>query len=172
MILAVDCGLRVCGAALLYSATARLHAAAVVERPGQSAPGVAAWDAMARAVRVWVATFLPLHGGLRAVVLETQRVYPAARQRGDPNDLLELMGVAGAMNFPPAPRYSYAPREWKGQMPGDDFIRERIRPLLSDEEEAAISGASSVRHNAYDAVGLGMFHLGRLRPHRVLPGAT
>jgi hypothetical protein len=111
--------------------------------------------------------------GLEHVVLEAQRVYPASRQKGDPNDLLELMGVAGAMRFRGALRTSYLPREWKGQMPGDDFIRERILPRLSTAELARIEPApASLLHNAHDAVGIGLFHLGRLKPHRVFQGAT
>ena len=110
------------------------------------------------------------------VVLEWPQIYKATRSKGDPNDLPPLVGVA--MYFAgrlAAPVKSYLPRTWSGGLPkattGDATVSPRGRMiwgLLSAAERDALD----VSHDAIDATGIGLYHLGRLVRRRVYPGAT
>jgi len=96
-------------------------------------------------------------------VSEYPQVY--ARGPGDPADLIELAGVVGAVGYAirSMKSSSYLPRSWKGQVP-KDVMCARIEGRLSPEEKAAIRPCpTSLRHNVLDAIGVGLFHIGRLR---------
>lgn len=57
---------------------------------------------------------------------------------------------------------TYKPREWKGQVPKDVMFR-RITSKLSGDEIDRIPPLSKTRlSHVYDAVGIGLYHLGRL----------
>jgi len=68
------------------------------------------------------------------VVIEVPRVYPAARQKGDQNDLITVAGVAFAiaarLRLPPYAITSYYPREWKGNLDPDEVMIPRIKGRL------------------------------------------
>lgn len=115
--------------------------------------------------------FEPL--GSPELVFEWPQVYRAAKSKGDPNDLLPLAGICGALSgvLQATLITSYTPAEWIGQLPkgttGDP--REsprgtRIWSRLTHAEQMTIT----LSHDAIDAVGLGLHHLGRLKPKRVL----
>lgn len=98
------------------------------------------------------------------VIVEKPQVY--VRGKGDPNDLIEvaLSGGAFAGWFYMATQTAIQPREWKGQVNPDAMI-ERIKSRLSPEETARVEipRAKSLAHNIFDAVGIGLHRLGRLR---------
>lgn len=108
------------------------------------------------------------------LVIEWPQVYSAGKSKGDPNDLLPLVGVAmslaGRLWLPVT---SYKPAQWIGQVPkketGDplDSPRGRLvwRNLTDQERERVV-----VSHDAIDAIGIGLHHLGRLH-RRVYPDA-
>jgi hypothetical protein len=50
------------------------------------------------------------------------------------------------------------PSEWKGQVP-KDVMNERVLKRLSVKEHEALVSSD---HNTLDAVGIGLFHSGRL----------
>lgn len=110
------------------------------------------------------------------LVIEWPQVYSVSKSKGDPNDLLPLvgMGMYFAANFDNAELITPTPRTWLGgQIPkattGDPWNSargQRIASRLSDAERACII----VSHDALDAVGLGLWHLGRFAPRRLLPG--
>jgi hypothetical protein len=54
------------------------------------------------------------------------------------------------------------PQDWKGNVPKEIHHR-RIQSVLSAEEAALVAGPgdSEYDHNLYDAVALGLWHLGR-----------
>ena len=118
---------------------------------------------------VEVAMLIKQAVGLDAVddyVTEWPRVYRGIKGKGDPADLFPLAGVgmylAGHYRvFADAPT---AP-EWIGNLPKTttgnplDSIRgHRIWSRLSDEERSRVT----LSHDAVDAVGLGLWKLGRL----------
>lgn len=112
---------------------------------------------------------------LTCLVVEWPQIYVRGRQKGDPNDLVPLAGVAMAL----AGRLdvevkSYKPAEWIGQCKkaetGDPLESPRGRLIWRHLDEAE-RGAVSLSHDALDAIGLGLAALGRLRL-RVYPGAS
>jgi hypothetical protein len=121
---------------------------------------------MARAV--WAA----LPGGVRAdrLVVEWPQIYTYGKGRGDPNDLLALVGVGSALAalIPEAAVESVRPRAWKGTVPGDAMV-ERIQALVTAGERLAVDlPCASLSHNVWDAVGIGLWRVGRLTRHRVV----
>lgn len=97
--------------------------------------------------------------------------YPQAyrRERGskgeDPNDLISVGCVAGAIlaTVRSLQFYLVYPAAWKGQVP-KDIHNERVRKRLSSAELSilgTVRPASKV-HNAIDAIGIGLWYLGRL----------
>jgi hypothetical protein len=163
--------------------------------PGKRNPGVALFDgdelraakcvaggrgdgafqcavASACAIVAWVAQYVRCPG---VIVCEWPQVYERERKK-DPNNLLPLAGVntavgaiytalAGGRDAPNL--VSYKPREWKGTLDGDAFL-ERILSRLTDDEKARIEKrGKTLDHNAIDAIGVGLKHLGRLERKRV-----
>lgn len=103
------------------------------------------------------------------VCIEKPRVYPQVRQRkGDQNDLIDLAMVAGAIAGSVAKGsklITYYPHEWKGNMPKEKMTK-HILSLLSPAERALVDKeqekCGALIHNVIDAVGIGLFRLGRL----------
>lgn len=143
-----------------------------VDRSVRVAGAAIRW-AMARNAEPWV------------LVCEHPQVYRAAKSKGDPNDLVLLATIngalAGALSMAVAQRdvglviLSPTPAEWIGQTPksttGDPWASARgvrIRERLSADEVQTIV----VSHDAIDAVGIGLWALGRLTRRRVFAGAT
>jgi hypothetical protein len=106
----------------------------------------------------------------KRLVTEQMVVYPGPQQKGDPNDLIALSFISGGGHMLCAPAATLelvTPHEWKGQVP-KDIMQKRIERSLSLLEQqmvtASLQGvAPSLRHNAWDAVGIGLNALGRLR---------
>lgn len=94
------------------------------------------------------------------VVLELQQVY---RTTPNASDLLQVNGVTGALAGATTESViGYLPREWKGSTP-KDIHHKRVLAKLSTREASGIPVmAKSLLHNCLDAVGLGLFHLGRM----------
>lgn len=131
---------------------------------------------MARAVafkvaRVGADTDITAAAGWDHVVIEWPQVYTAGKSKGDPNDLLPLVGVGCALcalaSY--AKLWRFLPAEWKGQLPKGEAYETRLRARLSAQELAVIEDAGSLTHNTLDAVGLGLFFLGRFAPRKVFP---
>lgn len=175
MLLAIDPGLRHCGYAVFYGG--RLVAAGLVRSPDHDNRGPVAWLAMATAVVDELdRQKLPMESG-DELVLEGQQVYQTGKLAGkmgaDANDLLELSGVCGAL----AALYAgltvqdfrrVMPAQWKGTT--DKAICQlRVSKRLSDSEAMAISWPgkagkdSSLAHNVYDAIAIGLWAVGRWR---------
>lgn len=133
----------------------------------------ACWNAMVGSVRDFVGD-----RSLVRLVVELPQVYVQARQKGDPNDLIQLAAVVGGLceAFRRVPQRVYLPAEWKGQVP-KEIIHARVKARLSNEELGRIiCRKKALMHNVLDAVGIGTEFLGRLRPVRTpwtpSPGTT
>lgn len=95
--------------------------------------------------------------GTRAVI-ELPRIYPVRRWKGDANDLIRVAVTAGAIaGALGAPVQFVEPRAWKGSRPKDVDNRYTLG-LLSEAERATMDATS---HDVVDAVGLGLWALGR-----------
>lgn len=169
-VIAVDPGIRGCGVAVFdWSSGAVYSELAKAEYVRNSSVP----DAPARALAAVLMAYAVMTavGPVREddqVVLEWPRVYwsriRSGAARGDPNDLLPLAAVCGALATRGVP-HCYAPSEWKGQLP-KDVCRGRVRARLNAAEREVLDAAEraagkSLAHNVADAVGLGLHHLGR-----------
>ena len=86
-------------------------------------------------------------------------VWRGGRAKASPADLLKLNIVAGHLGTE-----WVAPSTWKGFCP-KSIHQPRILKALTDQERALVMGCmpASLRHNVVDAVGIGLYYLGRLR---------
>jgi hypothetical protein len=112
----------------------------------------------------------------RVVVLEVPRVYPHSRAKADPNDLIKL-AVAGARIAQVIAGHGnvlcIAPSDWKAQT-DPDIMCERVLAKLDDAERGIVEAVfaahgkkgmpKSLRHNVLDAIGIGLWRTGRMRP--------
>ena len=92
-------------------------------------------------------------------------------QVGDPNDLVDVALVAGACaGLLPAKVAFVKPRRWKGTAP-KRVTNRRTREVLTSEEVHVYTVAmtavpAGLRHNVLDAIGIGLWALGRKRRTR------
>lgn len=172
VLVSVDPGIRGCGVAVFNDG--RLYRAAYIKNPSLS-KGNRAMEArnMADEVCSWVDL-----GHVGTLALEWPRIYAsrirAGQTKEDPNDLLALAAVGSAINtfFCTGRTYSYTPSEWKAQMEKDvceAYVRRRLAPSELAAAEVGAKAAKSKAHNMWDAIGIGLHHLGRMKPKRVIP---
>lgn len=97
------------------------------------------------------------------LVIEVPQVYPGPREE-DPNDLIDLAGVLGAIVGKILVGYvewSPLPREWKGQLP-KRVTKQRVDDRLKVGETEVIEWpVERLKHNVYDAIHLGIVYLER-----------
>lgn len=162
-LIAVDPGLRHLGVASFTDGL--LEEAFLVKNPEKSGRGAKAWHGYNRAAVCGVEDYLRgMVSRANVLVVELQQIY--RRGPGDPDDMLQVAGVAGVivgMADLDAELVGYRPREWKGSTPKAIFTK-RILARLHPEELAVVEliKPASLRHNTVDAVGLGLKYLGRL----------
>jgi len=112
------------------------------------------------------------------LVVEWPQAYDARKGKSKPGANQALIGLGAVCGAFAADLNLYLvrsvhPAEWKGQIPkkdGNRIIKERVRKRLTEAELAVIP--KRLAHDGYDAIGLGLWHLGRFERHRVFPGAT
>lgn len=175
ILLAVDPGLLKPAAAVFIDG--KLVAAERVKVPGALAKLPVGQRSMevAGLIQGWAEQHF--HASPDVLVIEWPQVYRAGKSKGDPADLLPLVGVGMAVAglLQPGEVKSPTPAEWIGQLPksttGDPWASargQRIGSRLSDVERGRVVPS----HDAVDAVGIGLWSLGRLDRIRVFPGAT
>ena len=97
------------------------------------------------------------------LVIELPQIYRASRTKGDPNDLIDVALVVGQIMASFTDVTLIKPRAWKGTVK-KEVMTARIESKLTDAEKALIPRLSiSLRHNVVDAIGIGLFSLGRLK---------
>lgn len=188
-VISLDPGIRGCGLAFFESGV--LIKASYVRNETRKGQGFEAIHTMvtglyAEALKIWPVGF---RGYL---AFEVPQVYRESRWKGDPNDLLPLMGIdAGfgiALSLGPglAEVRGYRPREWKGTINPEECTL-RVRSRLSAEEFRVVelpantcppcqlhragiycTRSSCLAHNVYDAIGIGLKFLGRFEKGRVI----
>ena len=103
----------------------------------------------------------PFEQALR-VVIEIPQVYPA--HPVPPNDLITLAFLAGRYAGRATCKVSTVfPHQWKGNLSKDNCAA-RVRFRLSPEEKEIVDACDLPKkqlHNMMDAIGIGLFALGR-----------
>jgi hypothetical protein len=106
--------------------------------------------------------------GLRRelTVIECPQIYPSRRWRGDPNDLIDVAvtaGVAAGVLCRRGKVEYVRPGTWKGAVKKPIMLVRIINVLGSDERMLleACGVTRGNRHNVIDAIGLGLWRLGR-----------
>lgn len=105
------------------------------------------------------------------LAVEVPQIY-VARMGAPPSDLVDVALTAGQVIGAAVIKQhdvriqTVLPSAWKGQVP-KELVHQRLREKLSPEELAVLavdlkSIAASRRHNALDAVGLGLWALNRM----------
>ena len=103
------------------------------------------------------------------MVIETPQIYQQRLSKGDPNDLMPLGIIGGALwaTMNPLGVSFPLPREWKGQVPKDVLIQRVVKELTKQEQTIMQTDVeripSHLRHNVYDAVCLGKWALQRFK---------
>ena len=153
----VDPGLRGCGVAEFVEGN--LTRAAYVKNPREYGRGYEAHRTMSRAVWNWIGS-----GAFERVIIEFPRIYPgSAQQKGDLNDLLDIAGVGGAIADACLTSVeAVIPSDWKGQVPKDVMTARISKAILQNERAGIEKCPASLMHNVLDAVGIGMWKLGRI----------
>jgi hypothetical protein len=104
------------------------------------------------------------------VIIERPMIYPGGRQKARPADVIKLATRAGeagglyARSRGVEPEY-VEPHAWKGSV-DKNIHHARIWAKLSTDEQAIVSTAArgvapSKRHNILDAIGIGLWAIGR-----------
>jgi hypothetical protein len=104
------------------------------------------------------------------VVIEKPQIYDRRQWKGDPNDLIEVAITAGFCSGVLQPYIEHVeyvtPQQWKGQQPKAVNHNQTLVRLAPEELEAlnrckARVSKKSKMHNVLDAVGIGLWKLGR-----------
>lgn len=156
IVVAVDPGLRACGVAVFLDG---VLVRALAVPGGLGVRGPAAWRDLAERVRV------SLHGVLHGappglLVVETMKVY--TQGPGDPSDLIELAGVAGAVVGALPAGWQVAgvsAATWNGQVPSK-IRRARTRAWV--EERGALGRVdldttARFQQDVWSAIGIGRY---------------
>lgn len=154
---AIDPGLRGCGVAVFRNG--RVKEAVYVESQERKARGADCFVAMADEVYRW--RWERCAKGY--TIVELPQVYTSKHQKGDQDDILQLAGVVGAIcQCNGGDVQTVRPREWKGTV-AKEVMATRIVSRLDEAERAAIVRKSAaLDHNIIDAIGIGLWYLGRL----------
>lgn len=109
------------------------------------------------------------------VVIERPMIYPDQRLwKGDPDDIVRLAMTVGCLINDCERRgcrvSTCRPADWKGQLKKDPTEARVISKLSDDEAELVeLPSAESLEHNVIDAVGLGLWLVGRWRGTKAPP---
>jgi len=101
------------------------------------------------------------------LVIERPKIYPGARQEVPPDDLITLAILVGEIKalyrLSGVETEEVLPYAWKGQLP-KDISHKRIKKCLNMKENSLVESvrvSKSNKHNMLDAVGIGLWRLGR-----------
>lgn len=99
----------------------------------------------------------------KLLVVEKPKIYPIEKWKGDPNDLIDVAITAGVVIgvFKDSKIDLVLPHTWKGQRP-KDVDNQYTLSLLTKIEQGKIGHYPKTKmHNVIDAIGLGLWKIGR-----------
>ncbi len=103
-------------------------------------------------------------GWVDDLIVEHMFKYPGM-DKINVNDLLDVQTVAAMVAASHSSAISVYPPQWKGNVP-KKIMTERIKKLLTPKERAILDAGDwpkSLEHNVVDAIGIGLWRLGRLK---------
>lgn len=153
-LIAVDPGLHACGVAIFTDSV--LQDASYIQSDSK-------YTALNMIAQSMVYSVLAKTGRMYGnMVIELPQVYPVSK--GDPNDLISLAVVIGALVEGFGGHYTQLvkPREWGGQTP-KKTKNQRVLKALRESEKAKIVSVGAKDHNTLDAIGIGLWKLGRYK---------
>ncbi len=110
-----------------------------------------------------LAEILFTYGYPDLTVIEVPQCYQRSKSKGDPNDLIAVALVVGALQERLQRVELVKPRVWKGAVKKEVMLK-RIAGKLTPEEQAILPKLpKTLAHNVLDAVGIGLFSVGRLK---------
>jgi len=156
-IISIDPGLEKVAFAVWDDAGKLRSAGLVIYRHGPGKERVEKWRNIAEATALTTG----LSMGDNRLVAEIPQVYQD--KKTDPNDLIDLAGIVGALagKLSGTVEWSPLPREWKGQIPKEITQKRVLKRLAADEMERIQWPIKSLAHNVYDAIHLGLVYLER-----------
>jgi hypothetical protein len=99
--------------------------------------------------------------GFDECVCEIPVIYPVGKGKGNPNALVQVALRAGILTALMTTTY-VTPSKWKSTVKKEIMCR-RIETFLRPEEHALIPDLPrTTLHNVLDAIGIGLWHLGRM----------
>jgi hypothetical protein len=103
--------------------------------------------------------YLESLGAYEFRVLSESMAFRQGRNKGNPQDLMDVNLIAGHVGTD-----WVLPHEWKGMTP-KEIHQPKILACLTPEERAIVDAIKppSLRHNAIDAIGIGLWDVGRLK---------
>ncbi len=172
LLLTIDPGTRVAGCALFLDE--RLISAGLARNESKDGSGPRECADMAQAIVNWTEAQISM-ASPGQVVVEWPQIYSrgAGKSKADPNLLLPLVGVdcALAALLPHAEVAHYTPHEWKQNIKKplnasgevEYIITKRVKARLTPGESKCVDWTKSVKHSwdVADAIGIGLWHLGR-----------
>ena len=157
-LIAIDPGVKLCGWALFSEG--HLSRCGLVRTKAREIDGQAAH------LTLQLAQLFPYHHPDCTLIIERPEVYRQRHLKGDPNDLISIAIVVGAImhTFISSRVRAPLPKEWKGQVPKEVSERRMMRKLSPEELDLMVlclkGVPRSLRHNVTDAVALGQWGLG------------
>jgi len=173
--LSIDPGSRGCGCALWCDG--KLAAAGFAKSAAPKGSGPRECAQAAQAAVQWL-----FDRGVTKVdrlVVEWPQIYErsGSKTKGDPNDLLPLTAINGALAalLPDAEVHYFVPYDWKQRTRKPEstkypyVIRLRVERRLDADELATVDWTNNVKHSwdVTDAIGIGLYHHKRFERHRV-----
>lgn len=154
-IICIDPGTRLCGVALFVDG--RIVGADVI----QSTKGSRIDDTVAGRAHDMARQLLAINDYIELAVVERPVIYPDSRERD--NDIVDLAVTAGVL----AGAFDCelcmpTPRQWKGSVP-KAIHNSRTRDACPAADKLISQIRSTLRNHAWDAVGLGLWYLGKGR---------
>ena len=146
--------------------------------PSSVSVGIALWEdgvlQMAKALRSDLAgsesvidQIYNLNVEFDEIAIESQQIYGGSslKKKAGVIKVAQYAGIAIGRLYSPGTLVSwYLPRDWKSQVPKDVFLPRIQRPLTEEETlKVELTKNKKINHDVWDAVGIGLHHLGRLK---------
>ena len=165
-LVAIDPGISHCGIAVFDLSSNELLRADWIQVQGRVSPGHKTLS-LCREIVPYLLEAEAWDDSLSAAI-ELPEVYQTAGQKGRQSDIRDLAVVCGTLAYLFVDRGSkisfYEPKQWKGQVP-EIVMNKRIMSKLSTLELGCIDIPKNKKNatDVKDAIGVGLYHLGRLR---------
>lgn len=156
----IDPGLRGCGIAIFKGPW--LERAWYQYNSERVERGPKAWADMGRAVNRGLEE-RGFSTNVDVLCIEYPQVYKTRWQKGDQDDIIQLAAATGSVSrsLDIANKFGVVPVAWKGNVP-KPVHNGRVMKRLTEEEKGLMESCpENLRNNLIDAVGLGLYIIGR-----------